>query len=296
MSSVMNSIPTPPWMVCPHLSRFSLGWRMGYGEGVIDIFCQWLDKLNKQQRAEVQELFPEPFTWQGWWNEEEDDGDDDSFNIMEHGDLLVFVRQPDGQPCYSRQWLMDQRARMCRSAVMFWGHQPQADGKLSHSCMSQWWKEDFKREHESFSCAEQFMMASKADLFSDSECKKKIMSSSDPRHIKQLGRAISPFDESVWDRFKYAVVVEGNWYKFSCSQRLRDYLIGTGSRVLVEASPADRIWGTGLARDHEHACNPKLWRGENLLGFALMEVRDELRRVYANAHRCSMEPYRILEE
>jgi predicted NAD-dependent protein-ADP-ribosyltransferase YbiA (DUF1768 family) len=44
-----------------------------------------------------------------------------------------------------------------------------------------------------------------------------------------------------------------------------------------EASPVDRIWGIGLAADHEHAAQPSNWRGLNLLGFALMRARAMLR-------------------
>ena len=64
---------------------------------------------------------------------------------------------------------------------------------------------------------------------------------------------------------------------FSQNEPLLDYLLGTGSRVLVEASPVDRIWGIGLAADHEHAHTPSRWRGLNLLGFALMRARAILR-------------------
>lgn len=71
-------------------------------------------------------------------------------------------------------------------------------------------------------------------------------------------------------------MVEGNLAKFSQSDPLREFLIGTGKRVLVEASPVDRIWGVGLAADHEHIENPLEWRGLNLLGFALMDVRAQL--------------------
>ncbi|MGN6746782.1 NADAR domain-containing protein, partial [Neisseria sp. P0024.S002] len=47
----------------------------------------------------------------------------------------------------------------------------------------------------------------------------------------------------------------------------------------VEASPVDAIWGIGLAQDDPRAQNPLQWRGLNLLGFALMKVRDELQVV-----------------
>jgi ribA/ribD-fused uncharacterized protein len=73
-------------------------------------------------------------------------------------------------------------------------------------------------------------------------------------------------------------VVEGNLHKFSQDENLKEFLLNTNERILVEASPMDKIWGIGLAADHPNIENPILWKGENLLGFALMEVRDELRK------------------
>lgn len=64
--------------------------------------------------------------------------------------------------------------------------------------------------------------------------------------------------------------------KFGQHPELRDFLLGTGNRVLVEASPRDRIWGIGLAADDDRATSPAHWPGLNLLGFALMEVRHRL--------------------
>ena len=65
---------------------------------------------------------------------------------------------------------------------------------------------------------------------------------------------------------------------------MMDFLLSTGDKILVEASPLDTIWGIGLSKDNEKAQNIAAWRGKNLLGFALMEVRDEIRKVYQNVH------------
>jgi ribA/ribD-fused uncharacterized protein len=82
------------------------------------------------------------------------------------------------------------------------------------------------------------------------------------------------FDEEVWVKHRFAIVCRANEAKFSQRPELRSFLVQTGSRALVEASPVDRVWGVGLAQDDERISNPNLWLGLNLLGFALMHVRD----------------------
>ena len=130
------------------------------------------------------------------------------------------------------------------------------------------------------------MMAGKAELFSDQEIREQILKCSDPKQIKALGRKVRRFDQKVWDKFKYAIVLNGNWCKFSQNRDLREFLLSTGDGVLVEASPYDNIWGIRLAASSPEAQDPMKWRGQNLLGFALMEVRDELRRVTQNEMLC----------
>lgn len=121
------------------------------------------------------------------------------------------------------------------------------------------------------------MMAQKARLFEDEKIFHQVVSCSSPAETKKLGRLVENFDNLLWDRHKYSLVKQGNYHKFSQHPDLQEYLLNTGDRVLVEASPVDRIWGIGLAKSDENIYNPANWKGENLLGFALMEVRDELK-------------------
>ena len=106
--------------------------------------------------------------------------------------------------------------------------------------------EDFYTMADSYLCMEQYMMAGKAGLFGDSEIREQILKCSDPKQIKALGRKVRSFDQKVWDKFKYAIVLLGNWYKFSQNRELREFLLSTGGSVLVEASPYDNIWGIRL--------------------------------------------------
>lgn len=121
------------------------------------------------------------------------------------------------------------------------------------------------------------MMAEKARIFGDDDAWQQIMASHDPMTIKKLGRKVRNFNAYVWKKNCQEVVKRGNLAKFSQILELKEYLLGTGDKILVEASPKDTIWGIGLPEDAPEVCNPHLWQGENLLGFTLMEVRDMLR-------------------
>ena len=122
------------------------------------------------------------------------------------------------------------------------------------------------------------MMAEKARIFKDEEAKKKILVVHSPHGAKKLGRQVKNFDPVIWNEHKFDIVVKGNYHKFSQHEDLRTFLLNTKNRVLVEASPRDQIWGIGMSEKNEKAHNPNLWRGQNLLGFALMEVRDRLNK------------------
>ncbi|OAR22415.1 hypothetical protein A8W25_22465 [Streptomyces sp. ERV7] len=159
----------------------------------------------------------------------------------------------------------------------FWGHAPRRDGTLGPSCFSQWWPSPFTVDGVEYATAEHWMMASKARLFADPEAERAALTASTPAEAKNAGRLVRGFDEEVWRRERYGIVVTGSVHKFGGSTALRTYLLSTGTRVLVEASPLDRIWGIGLAADAPEASDPANWRGQNLLGFALMETRERLR-------------------
>ncbi|MFD7918577.1 NADAR family protein [Streptomyces sp. NPDC059740] len=160
--------------------------------------------------------------------------------------------------------------------LYFWGHAPRRDGRVGPGCLSQWWPAPFTVDGVRYATAEHWMMAGKARLFGDADAEQRALAAGHPRDAKEAGRGVRGFDEAAWRAHRYALVVTGNIHKFGRHPDLREYLLTTGDRVLVEASPTDRVWGIGLARTDPRSEDVAQWRGENLLGFALMAARAHL--------------------
>ena len=130
-----------------------------------------------------------------------------------------------------------------------------------------------------YKTAEHWMMWHKATMFNDVQMERAILEAETPREAKKLGRQVQGFIQKDWDMECFGVVVAGNRLKFSQHEEARHHLLSTGNKILVEASPYDKVWGIGMAQDDCRATNPALWDGgQNLLGLALMRVRAELRR------------------
>jgi hypothetical protein len=161
--------------------------------------------------------------------------------------------------------------------LFFWGHQPRADGQIGKECFSQWADFAFEIDGIHYATAEHYMMVEKARLFGDEAARQQILVAPHPDVAKKLGRGVQGFDAPMWEKHRLDIVIRGNQAKFSQNSQLKAFILSTGERILVEASPLDPIWGIGLAEDHLHATDPQNWRGLNLLGFALMIVRTWLR-------------------
>ena len=160
--------------------------------------------------------------------------------------------------------------------IFFWGHRVKDDNIVRKTCFSQWYKVNFDIDGIVYNCAEQYMMAEKAKVFEDVDILLEILETSEQARIKILGRMVQNFDEETWNSQKYKIVVKANLHKFSQNEELKEFLIRTGDKIIVEASPYDKVWGIGMNENDKNISNPNKWKGENLLGFALMEVRDLL--------------------
>ncbi|MDE7476850.1 MAG: NADAR family protein, partial [Lachnospiraceae bacterium] len=218
-----------------------------------------------------------PPAQKSYWN------NDDECCYYTYGEYRIKFWQKDGIPKYSvEQVRKDYQAGKKLKYCMFWKPQPDTDTRVDKGCLSQWQSSSFFSDNGSYCCMEQFMMAQKAELFGDSDILKQILSCKDPKKIKALGQKVKHFDESVWSKTKYAIVLNGNYMKFSQNPQMKKFLLQTSDKILVEASPYDGIWGIKMDEANKDAQNPLKWRGQNLLGFALMEVRDVLRQTIKN--------------
>ena len=144
--------------------------------------------------------------------------------------------------------------------------------------LSNWYLSDFTVDGVSFSSMEQYMMYKKAVVFKDKDIASKILKTDDVERIKEYGRQVSNYDDTVWNGVRQIVIYKGLLEKFKQNEKLKKELLDTGDDILAECAVSDKIWGIGLSMKDSNKNDIKAWRGQNLLGFALMLVRDELRK------------------
>ena len=142
--------------------------------------------------------------------------------------------------------------------------------------LSNWYLSDFVVNGVQFSSMEQFMMYKKAICFSDIETARKILNSRDVAQIKELGRQVAGYNENVWNGLRQIIVYEGLLEKFSQNRELSQKLKETKNAILAECAVKDRIWGIGLSMSDSRRLDIHEWKGQNLLGYTLMMVREKI--------------------
>lgn len=142
--------------------------------------------------------------------------------------------------------------------------------------LSNWYYSDFILDGMRFNSVEQYMMYNKAITFGDTETAQKILNTNNFKLMKQLGREVHNYNDRVWSSIRYDVVKAGVLAKFSQNAGLAEKLLNTGNSLLAECAVRDRIWGIGLGMSNPDRFNPAMWKGQNLLGKVLMDVRNIL--------------------
>ena len=144
--------------------------------------------------------------------------------------------------------------------------------------LSNWYLSSFCVDGQEFSSMEQYMMYKKAKLFQDEQIATDILKTQDVGEIKALGRQVKNYDDVIWNGRRQIIIYQGLLKKFGQNEELKEKLLETGDDILAECAVRDRIWGIGLSMKDEERFQVSSWKGQNLLGFALMEVRQVLKK------------------
>jgi ribA/ribD-fused uncharacterized protein len=156
--------------------------------------------------------------------------------------------------------------KITEKLVLFW------NGPFSN-----WYPSKFMWDGMIFNCGEQYMMFRKAELFDDYSTAFQIMESDNPKIQKQLGRQVKNYSDEKWVNQCIPIMIDGLTQKFVQDEWLKDQLLSTGDKIIVEASPYDTRWGIGLSENDPLALDQSTWKGENFLGITLMSVRQIIR-------------------
>ena len=146
----------------------------------------------------------------------------------------------------------------------------------AYGYLSNWYLSDFLVEGIEFSSMEQYMMYKKASLFKDKDIASQIMETSNVGKIKSYGRSVSNYNDTVWNGMRQLIIYKGLIEKFKQNDDLKQKLLDTGDAILAECAVQDKIWGIGISMTDPNKNDLTKWRGQNLLGFSLMLVREEL--------------------
>ena len=142
--------------------------------------------------------------------------------------------------------------------------------------LSNWYMSRFELDGVSYTSMEQYMMYQKAITFDDTDIAKQILKTDDVSKVKALGRAVRNYNDIIWNGVRQIIVYKGLLAKFSQNEDLKEKLLSTGNIILAEAARTDAVWGIGISIKDNARFDMNKWRGKNLLGFALMQVRKEL--------------------
>lgn len=152
-------------------------------------------------------------------------------------------------------------------AVAFYGR---------HSIFSNHYQCNFMVGDTSYNSIEQFLAHRRANIAGDSDLAQEALTAQDPVDCKRILTALSTAkSEKTWIEKRHEVLFSGLYAKFTQNEPLMAYLLDSENRQLGEAS-RDLTWGVGMSLTDRNILDTSLWKGGNLLGKILMEVRQDI--------------------
>ena len=149
--------------------------------------------------------------------------------------------------------------------VAFWG-----------GCFSNFFPCHFWLDGKEWTSSEKYFMWKKAVTFADNEIAEQILNSDEPKIVKTLGRQVKGFNPNVWDKVKVDIMTSAVSAKFFQDADCNECIKLFPTQKFVEGSPTDTIWGVGVHYQDKNIFDETKWRGQNLLGHVLDEVRDRI--------------------
>ena len=152
-------------------------------------------------------------------------------------------------------------------AVFF--HKPEEiDGFLSN-----WYPAKFELDGLCFTSTEQYIMYRKCAMLGDDAAAQLVLETDDVSKQQAIGRNAKPYNGVLWEGIRQVVAMHCLLAKFRQNPVLKGKLLETKDAYLVECAYSDKTWACGRGLDEEQRKDVSQWKGRNILGFALMEVR-----------------------
>lgn len=178
------------------------------------------------------------------------------------------------------EYILDSNAMLkANIPAFFYFNSPECSSE-QEAMLSIWWPCKVRIEGTVYNSVGQYMQAEKARVFGDLSTRNRILTTTDKYEILELGNSVCGYDERKWRSIGYVVAVCGNYHKFIDNEKCKNALLSTKDLILVKDSDYDSYWGAGCSRNNPQIENPENWKGKNLLGFALMQVREILNNMH----------------
>ena len=146
-----------------------------------------------------------------------------------------------------------------------------------HGYLSNWYPASFDLDGIHYSSTEQYIMYHKCLLFGDEVSAAAVLATDDPAKQQKIGQGASGYIHAVWTGARQIIAMRGLLAKFRQNEELKQRLLETGDAWLVECAGSDKNWACGIRLNDDRRFDAENWNGQNILGFALMEVREMLK-------------------